>query len=1525
MAEVLWLAAHASPPRPGDPSPPPASAPPADDQVGSTRHTAVASDSAARPLSPAHPASPPSGTADTEDAADRTRARGRGARIRSAAPLSQPLHIARSLRPFKRRWPNGRHRRLDIDATVRAYTRTWQLIPWFQPTPEPWFEVVLVVDDSPSMRIWDQEVAKLKTTFQRLGAFHDVRAWRMTVHADGVTLHDRAGRPVAASQPPAGGRRRLIIFVTDGAAPGWSRPGVWRTVRAWAASTPTSLISPLPARLWARTGLNQPAVRVRALTPGSPNPALRFAVPWQLDDLHEQWIAVPAAPVSRYALGRWARTLMRGDPHGCDAFLVPTAGRPHHDGEDTDDTSAAPAPPRGADLVAAFRRTATPQAVRLAVLSSPFEQISLPPLHLLRQEMVPAAAVGDVAEVVISGLFVHTPEGALRHRGGVREALRKLISETDILQVYAVLRRHVTARAGSATFPAVLEDPHADAVLPDDLRPFIRASRDTLAYLAAPPGKNPTAAAAAAPAGPPAPRLHQVIPPQLAPPDQTPAPSGLANLPAPATPFVGRATELALLHSSPDVPGAGATSVVHGLAGIGKSALALQHAHRHADSGGLVWWMTADSPESVEAGLIALAAALRPASATQAAEATQWAVGWLAHHDGWLLVLDHVTDHRDIDHLLTQPTSGHIIITSRLSAPWGEQISQVIRLPELPAADAVRLLAHHSGLTMNVPDTGPLAALAALALELGHLPLAITSAGQYLRQTHIAPSDYLERFRRKPANVLGALQAAGQSMVRVLWQETLSMLPEVSIAAPLLRILSWFGPDPIPRSFLGSSGETGGLSRALEILAGHNLVTLTDSDIAVNRLMQTIARTPDPADPYRSQPEIAAARSAATALLAAASPAEPPPSSWPFWPELVTHIEALAAHAPADTDINSTALADLLALAGHFHESQRRPQNALDDFEGAHSMYQRILGPDDPRTAETAISRQRVLAGMGMRRSGLAQILIDHRPVANGVLISARYILTCAHALPAAAEVVIYFADDGTPQPGRVVFRAPWRVSDERVPEGTFGVPDVAVVELTTPVSTPPVQLGSPNARTPADLTCVSIADGTVTLTPIKANPDARIGELIRFDGGPGFADLRPGASGAGIFIPRSQQLCAILTGRGPDDTGTMLPITAVRRYWEPIDDLLPLDWLTAKDRRRLRALITQMPNLGALTSAFQRSFPYVAPQLDFRTPWDGVRYVAEELLIGDPSSPATYAPLRQWLLLLADMAPEGLADDLRAFIDRAIPHSVELDRRLSHRLLHVTIDRFADGDYRLAAYLHEPSAESWDLVAPMRPSPRKMIKETVSAVIAESLAETWRPDSDPELSLEFSVPQSLLSYPFDKLALDSLSADNDVGPGGLLGTRFVVTVRPTERRSPAIARDLLLHRWNLSIRDPRNPRVLHITDSSQASSEILRSLEHDETAVLVFLAPPRKDVLRAAIAAGVPVMIWPRTNDHPEQAAITIQSFTEKPLNEWPTALRILRAKAFQAERSPMAAREITLLWDNPHMIPDPPLTAEL
>ncbi|MER5530172.1 TIR-like protein FxsC [Streptomyces sp. NPDC002677] len=482
MAEALWLAARMS----AGPTDPPAGSPPE------------------RP--PAARPEPPSVTRATADGPGTVPARephrplherltGADVRITGSVVSAPPgaglplvAEVTRALRPWKRPWPRGRRAALDIEATVDGYARSGELIPVFRPAPERWFGLVLVVDRSPAMRVWQEVIDDITSVLDRLGAFRTLHVRELGFGREGPELRDGLGRVTGPGELRSPDARRLVIVVSDCAAPGWREPEIWRRIRSWSLTTPVALLNPLPPKLWRRTALDLPSVRVRPGAPGSDNPHLAFELPLLLPEIDSSgagaggWLPLPVLSTSPHSLDRWSRTLMRGEPEGCGAVLVPPDGRPQGRSRRSGDRVT----------VEGFLRTASPAAVQLAVLCAPFGRLSMGLLHLLREELVPHATLADVAELLTSGLFAIDAERdgpvELVVPEDVRVRLERELTVHELRRMDRALER--ADRVGR--LPAVAYEPRGGGQYPAGERAFAHARRRTLELLGLPADDRPS-------------------------------------------------------------------------------------------------------------------------------------------------------------------------------------------------------------------------------------------------------------------------------------------------------------------------------------------------------------------------------------------------------------------------------------------------------------------------------------------------------------------------------------------------------------------------------------------------------------------------------------------------------------------------------------------------------------------------------------------------------------------------------------------------------------------------------------------------------------------------------------------------------------------------------------------------------------------------------------------------------------------------------------------------------------------------
>jgi tetratricopeptide (TPR) repeat protein len=426
----------------------------------------------------------------------------------------------------------------------------------------------------------------------------------------------------------------------------------------------------------------------------------------------------------------------------------------------------------------------------------------------------------------------------------------------------------------------------------------------------------------------------------------------VVNVPRTEHTFVGRADELELLTDAlitldERAPGGVVVQAMHGLGGVGKSTLAAYWARAHAVDYEVVWWITADTPPSLDAGLADLAVALEPDCGGQPLKTlTARAIAWLAAHRRWLLVLDNVTDQASIAPLLDRASTGRAVVTSRLAEGWHRLGATVIRLGVLTEEQATELLTSIATQDRNDAD---LTGSADLATELGCLPLAIEQAAAYIHQTHLSPAAYLALLQENPAVMYDqtARGADAERSIARIWRVTLDALGETALAGHLLRTMAWWASESIPRFLLEPVADPVDVTNSLSSLAAFNMITLNTDTVTVHRLVQAVARTPDANDPHRQHTAIDAAHDQATHLLIQACPADPlDPAMWPTWRSLLTHVDALASRGDSDDTVF------LLDRSATFLQNQGALARAVAYFERALASGQRLHGDDHPLTMD---------------------------------------------------------------------------------------------------------------------------------------------------------------------------------------------------------------------------------------------------------------------------------------------------------------------------------------------------------------------------------------------------------------------------------------------------------------------------------------------------------------------------------------------------------------------------------------------
>ncbi|RBQ21422.1 hypothetical protein DP939_01525 [Spongiactinospora rosea] len=413
--------------------------------------------------------------------------------------------------------------------------------------------------------------------------------------------------------------------------------------------------------------------------------------------------------------------------------------------------------------------------------------------------------------------------------------------------------------------------------------------------------------------------------------------------------LAGRAALLTRLHHAFAEPSDTPVQIVlHGLGGIGKTSLAVEFAHRVRSGHGLIWHFAAEDHTALAGGFAALAVRLRLADDGGGPVAQVHTA--LAEADRpWLLVLDNVTDHTAIRGWLPAAGPGKLLITSR-SAHWPLALGIEVTPPDISAA--ARFLLDRTG-----QDDG--VAAAAVATELGALPLALEQAGAFISTAGLSLAEYLDGLRARRDVLLERGEPYDYAgSVASTWTLAFQRLErDAPDAIALLRLLSRLAPDDVPiRTLLagrrtslpdslgltGLAGDPIRIAEAVAELRRYSLVASPEPGVlSVHRLVQAV--TADRMSPAARE----AWRAAAAALIEDALPGRPDlVANWPLYARLVPHAHvALEPSAPGMREI-----VDYLAAGGDYRTAARVQGEIHADILGR-------LGPEHPDTLTAAALR----------------------------------------------------------------------------------------------------------------------------------------------------------------------------------------------------------------------------------------------------------------------------------------------------------------------------------------------------------------------------------------------------------------------------------------------------------------------------------------------------------------------------------------------------------------------------------------
>ncbi|MEU9343699.1 FxSxx-COOH system tetratricopeptide repeat protein [Streptomyces sp. NPDC048278] len=776
--------------------------------------------------------------------------------------------LARALHQLARRIPSRDTLELDEETTAEQGIVDGMWMPFFRPARTSAFDLVLLTDDAPTMRIWEDTTARLAQAAEHSGAFRGVRTVRVNVPRTGAaSLRRSASRAAADPAELLDGRGgRVFLVVTDGLAHGWVSQAADNLLAKLAHAGPTAIVHLLPPHLRHRSSLYPYQAVLEAGGFGAANNALGHWTPDPLRPLPEggdDSVPVPVLSPKPGSLAAWADLVIgeRGVRRTLPVLLAGTL------------TKGGPAPglraprfPRAAKAaVRRFFTLATPAARRLAtqLATIPFD---FDLVEQLRRRTMPETGPDHLAEILMGGLidWDSNGEGSPEFADGVREELLAATTRSQLAHTIRLVGDLPAAGERGVALRAALRDPLGTRLPDPEERGWARSEVAVMHALAGPyserakrieprllrpgpsaaervgsglptgtpsevnrvgVGASPGDAAANDPASNLSDESGDLVPlvtdatqqealeaEPLMPSTTTATPALLVNVPLRNTSFVGRQ---ALLRAVEEQLSAQDTAAVlphalHGLGGVGKSQLALEYVYTHHHDFKVICWIPAERESLILAALASLAAQLGVAPTGQDS------LGAPAANTAVPAVLEALRTGAPYDNWLLVFDNAEDVEAVRnyfpTNGPGKVIVTSRNRAWERVATPLpVNVFDRQESIELLQKRSPDLAAEEAsrLAEALGDLPLAVEQAGSWRAVTGMQVDEYLDLLAQRSPEILELDPTPDYPVsVAAAWDISLERIQANNPGArQLLDICASMAPEPIPRSMLrGSRG-----------------------------------------------------------------------------------------------------------------------------------------------------------------------------------------------------------------------------------------------------------------------------------------------------------------------------------------------------------------------------------------------------------------------------------------------------------------------------------------------------------------------------------------------------------------------------------------------------------------------------------------------------------------------------------------------------------------------------------------------
>ncbi|KAL4945779.1 hypothetical protein BDV06DRAFT_219022 [Aspergillus oleicola] len=454
--------------------------------------------------------------------------------------------------------------------------------------------------------------------------------------------------------------------------------------------------------------------------------------------------------------------------------------------------------------------------------------------------------------------------------------------------------------------------------------------------------------------------------------------------------FIGREDEVGLLRDQlqPLCLPMRKVVILHGLGGIGKTQLAIRFARIHKDDFTAIFWFDARNRGALIKSLASACLkvteghlAARTINKDDLEQRAQGMLHWLSINGNsrWLVIFDNVDHYSpasvtegpggsyDIRSFFPTADHGSIIITTRLAQMAELGVGYLVQ--RLSSKDSISLLNSSSSYqSVQGNNSRSDSGMQELAHCLDGLPLAISIAGSYIRQTGMSASQYLRYYKASWQELMARstpLPHYPHENLLTTWIITLEKLQKShSAAAKLLPLLANFDNQDIWYELVRACAQTrdppGWLVSAvstelsfvatMKSLIGFSLIqTNQDGGYSMHPVVQDWCLHTGDGD----EDKLDNLRTIVLGSLCCTTPTQEETETTFSQHRLLPHADKMLRLLRTWSIPNDSGFYTSIHDLGCLYLSQGRLREAEESYQLALPGRERLLGPDHTSTLET--------------------------------------------------------------------------------------------------------------------------------------------------------------------------------------------------------------------------------------------------------------------------------------------------------------------------------------------------------------------------------------------------------------------------------------------------------------------------------------------------------------------------------------------------------------------------------------------